>query len=286
MQVDILRSFSEIFSLASFRRILKNNDEVNVSQRLKKHICYSDKPNKELLNDVYDQLLKSYRSEYVYKNKLIDELLIKKQCFGNTVALNEFHIGNSIADLVLINGEATIYEIKTAFDDLTKLSKQVDDYYAFATDVYVVAHSKHLNKLLEIYDDTDVGIIELTKRNALKYHKKALPNHKKLDHLTIFKSLRKVEYISVLKSHNIEIPSVPNTLFFKSCLALVKTINIIDFQKSAMKILKNRNIKNPERLDSVPDYLKYICYSLNLSVSEYRRLDKFLKTPMLCTSPI
>lgn len=272
--------------MASFRRILKNDDEVNISQRLKKHIDYSDKPKKELLNDVYNQLLKFYRSEYVYKNKLIDELLVKKRCFGNTVALNEFHIGNSIADLVLMNGKATIFEIKTEFDNLTKLSKQVDDYYAFATDVYVVAHSNHLNKLLEIYDDTNVGIIELTRRNALKYHKKALSNHKKLDHLTIFKSLRKAEYISVLKSHNIKVPNVPNTMFFKSCLALVKTINIIDFQKSAMKILKNRNIKNPERLDSVPNYLKYVCYSLNLSVLEYQRLDEFLKTPMRCTSPI
>lgn len=288
--IESLRSLSQIFSTANFKKIVRKKDYVNTFERIKKHTTSSlQSSNLELLNNIYNELLQSYRSEYIYKNTLINKKLIKEYSLKTTIALNEFKIGNSIADFVLLNGKARIFEIKTELDGLDKLEKQIADYYSFATEVYIVTSSKHIKKLIEIYKKTNVGIIELTKKNSLKEIKPALSNIDLLDHSAIFKSLRKNEYINVLEANSVEIPKVPNTLIFKECLNLSKSIDIVDFQKIAIKVLKKRNIKYPELLkdNRIPNSLKHICYSLNLSKPEYEELNSFLNKPSnLCISHI
>ncbi len=288
--IESLRSLSQIFSTANFNKIVRKKDYVNTFERIRKHTTISQNTtNFELFNNIYNELLRSYRNEYVYKNTLINKKLIKEYSLKTTIALNEFKIGNSIADFVLLNGKARVFEIKTELDGLNKLEKQIADYYTFATEVYIVTSSKHTQNLLGIYKGTEVGIIELTKRNSLKEIKPAVSNTDLLSHSAIFKSLRKNEFIKVLELNSIEIPNVPNTLFFKECLNLTKNINIIEFQKSAIKVLKKRNIENPDLLKDkrIPNYLKHICYSLNLSKPEYEELNSFLNKPSnLCISHI
>lgn len=288
--IESLRSLSQIFSTANFNKIVRKKDYVNTFERIKKHTTFSNSiTNLELLDNVYNELLESYRSEYVYKNVLINKKLIKKYSLKSTIALNEFKIGNSIADFVLLNGKARVFEIKTELDGLDKLEKQISDYYSFATEVYIVTSSKHIEKLIELYKETNVGIIELTQKNSLKEIKPALTKIDLLDHSSIFKSLRKNEYINVLEANSFQIPKVPNTLIFKECFNLSKDIDIVDFQKSAIKVLKKRNIKNPDLLkdNRIPNYLKHICYSLNLSKPEYEELNSFLNKPSnLCISHI
>jgi hypothetical protein len=288
--IEGLRSLSQIFSTANFNKIVRKKDYVNTFERIKKHTTFSNSiTNLELLDNVYNELLESYRSEYVYKNILINKKLIKKYSLKSTIALNEFKIGNSIADFVLLNGKARVFEIKTELDGLDKLEKQISDYYSFATVVYIVTSSKHIEKLIELYKETNVGIIELTQKNSLKEIKPALTKIDLLDHSSIFKSLRKNEYINVLEANSFQIPKVPNTLIFKECFNLSKDIDIVDFQKSAIKVLKKRNIKNPDLLkdNRIPNYLKHICYSLNLSKPEYEELNSFLNKPSnLCISHI
>ena len=288
--IESLRSLSQIFSTANFKKIVRKKDYVNTFERITKHTSFPNSiTNLELLDNVYNELLESYRNEYVYKNTLINKNLIQKYSLKNTIALNEFKIGNSIADFVLLNGKARVFEIKTELDGLDKLEKQILDYYSFATEVYIVSSSKHIEKLIELHQKTKVGIIELTKKNSLKEIKPALPNIDLLEHSVIFKSLRKNEYINVLKANSIEIPKVSNTLIFKECLNLSKSIDIVVFQKTAIKVLKKRNIKNPELLkdNRIPNSLKHICYSLNLSKPEYEELNSFLNKPSnLCISLI
>ncbi|NIJ44186.1 hypothetical protein FHR24_000625 [Wenyingzhuangia heitensis] len=265
-------------------------DYENTFSRIEKHVRFTKHvTNLELFEGVYNQLLTSYRNEYIYKNVLINKKLIQKYSLENTIVLDEFKIGNSIADFVLLNGNARVFEIKTELDSLNKLEKQINDYYSFATEVYIVTSSKHIQKIVEAYKDSTIGIIELTKRNSLKEIKSAQNYSKELDYSVIFKSLRKNEYINVLKDNFIKIPSVPNTLFFKECYRLSRKIDIIDFQRSAIKVLKERNIKCPELLKEkkVPAFLKHICYSLNFSKLEYEELNSFLnKTSVKCISRI
>ena len=285
--IESLRNLSQILSPANFKKIVKDRNYFDTFYRINKHTKISDTTtNFEVINTIYKSLLSTYKNEYVYKNILLNQKLLKKYSLKKSIALSEFNIGNSIADFVILNGEARVYEIKTELDGLDKLDKQLADYKKFADKIYVVSNSKHIPNLLVKFHNTEIGLIELTKRNALKTIKEAEQNFS-FSHETLFKSLRKDEYINLLKKHFGEVPNVPNTLIFRECFKLSKKIDILEFQKLVIKELKFRNISNPELFndDLIPDSLKHICYTLNFSKKDFIELEDFLyKKSKLCIS--
>lgn len=288
--INKIRSLSQIISPSNFKKIVREDDYYSTFYKLRKHTTISDTTtNLDIINIIYNSLLKNYKNEYVYKNILTNKLLLKKYSLKNTIALNEFSIGKSIADFVLLNGEARIYEIKTELDNLEKLDKQIGDYCQFGDKVYIVTNSKHINKLIELYDNTTIGIIELTSRNALKTIKEASSNVNSFSYEILFKTLRKREYTELIYEYFNFIPEVSNTRIFKECLALAKKIEVSLFQQLVIKKLKSRNISNQKKIQekSIPESLKHICYTLDFSKNEYDKLDSFLnKNSKICISHI
>lgn len=285
-----IRSLSQIISPSNFKKIVREDDYYSTFYKLKKYITVSDSTtNLDAINLIYNSLLKNYKNEYVYKNILTNKLLLKKYSLKNTIALNEFNIGKSIADFVLLNGEARVYEIKTELDNLEKLNKQIVDYCKFGDKVYIVTSSKHVSKLIELYDNSTIGIIELTSRNALKTLKEATSNVPTFSYETLFKTLRKQEYLEIIDEHFNFVPKVSNTRIFKECLALAKKIEISLFQKLVVTKLKSRNISNQKKIQEkvIPESLKHICYTLDFSKNEYEKLNLFLnKNSKICISHI
>jgi hypothetical protein len=273
--ISKIRSLSQIISPSNFKKIVREDDCYSTFYKIKKYTTVTDTTtNLDTINVIYNSLLKNYKNEYSLKN---------------TIALNEFNIGKSIADFVLLNGEARIYEIKTELDNLEKLDTQVLDYCKFGDKVYIVTSSKHVNKLIELYDNSTIGIIELTSRNALKTIKEATSNEATFSYEILFKTLRKQEYLDIIEEYFNFVPEVSNTRIFKECLALAKKIEISLFQKLVVKKLKSRNISNPKKIQekAIPESLKHICYSLDFSKIEYEKLDAFLnQKSKICISHI
>lgn len=278
--IDSLRSLSEIFTTSNFNKVVRQNDYKLTERKLKKH-CSKETINttyKKVLGSLYLELQSEYRSEYFYKNNLLNKYLLKQYSLSTTSVFNEFKIGNSIADFVLLNGSARIFEIKTDLDRLDKLEKQLNDYKQFADSIYIVTSSKYIDKLLLDYSNTTIGIIEFTQRNTFKQHKKAESNNSFFNHLTIFKTLRKAEYLDIVNNYFGYIPNVPNTKIFRACLELISSIEVIEFQKLTFDKLKKRKIKCPDLLASekTPFELKQICYTLDFSEQEYNSFFTFL----------
>lgn len=275
----VLRSLTQIYTRSNFNRIIRGSDHKLIDGRIKKHLIdiNTDKYS-VLLEKIYNQLLKSYRSEYFYKNALINKWVLGKYSLKTTTVLNEFKIGSSIADFVLLNGEARIYEIKTELDSLEKLEKQVFNYSQFGNKVYIVADYSHIRKLKKKYEDRPVGLIEYTSQDTLRTIKEAESYSANFDHTVIFKTLRKQEYLDIIQSYFGYVPNVPNTLLFKECLSLAKNINIEYFQNLAYKKLKERKLRCPNHLkdEKTPYELKHICYTMNLTEEEYDNLYNFL----------
>lgn len=278
-KIDTLRGLSQLFSPAQFDKIVRGNDLKHVRKKFSKHFT-ENKSYKKIFSFLYTELKDKYRNEYLYKNALLNELLLKKYSLKTTTVLNEFTIGSSIADFILLNGEARIYEIKTDLDSLDKLDKQLSDYIQFANKVYVVTSYKHVDKLLTKYENSTVGIIELTDKNTFKEHKPANNNSQYFNYTTIFKTLRKDEYLDIIKTEFGFIPEVPNTLIFRECLEMIKTLDVLYFQTLVFNKLKERKIKCPELLvdEKTPYELKHICYTLNLNEDEYADFYNFLNT--------
>ncbi|MEX2513592.1 MAG: sce7726 family protein [Cyclobacteriaceae bacterium] len=285
-----IRSLSKIISPSNFKKIVREDNYYSTFYKLKKYTKISDTTtNLEAINVIYNSLLKNYKNEYVYKNILTNKLLLKKYSLKNTVALNEFKLGKSIADFVLLNGEARVYEIKTELDNLEKLDKQIVDYCQFGDKVYIVTSSKYVNKLIELYNKSTIGIVELTTRNALKTLKEAKSNVTSFNYEALFKTLRKKEYIELINEYFNFVPEVSNTKIFKECLSLAKKIEISLFQKMVVNKLKSRNISNQKKIQekAIPECLKHICYTLDFSKNEYEKLNIFLnKNSKICISHI
>lgn len=273
-----LFSLAQIFSTANFKKIVKRGDYRDIFYRLNRYVSIDEEStNLQVIETVYNTLLSSYKNEYVYKNLLLKKELLKKYSLKNSIALSEFKVGNSIADFVLLNGEARIYEIKTELDGLEKLEKQLRDYQNFADKIYVVTHSKHIPALYIKLLNTGIGIIELTNRNALKVVKSAAQNID-FNHEVLFKTLRKDEYTQIVKAYFNTIPDVPNTKIFRECLEWCKSIDVVEFQKLVINKLKLRNITNPHFFNEelVPESLLQICYSMNMSEKDFAEFQYFL----------
>ena len=278
--IDSLRSLSEIFTTSNFNKVVRQNDYKLTETKLKKHYLKETTNNsyKKVLANLYLELQSEYRSEYFYKNNLLNKYLLKQYSLSTTSVFNEFKIGNSIADFVLLNGTARIFEIKTDLDGLDKLEKQLNDYKQFADSVYIVTSSKYIDKILLDYSNSTIGVIEFTQRNTFKKHKKAQSNTSYFNHLTIFKTLRKAEYLDIVETYFGYIPEVPNTKIFRTCFELISSIEVSEFQKLVFNKLKKRKIKCPNLLESekTPFELKQICYTLDFSEQEYNSLYTFL----------
>lgn len=275
-----LRVLAQIFSPPMFQKIVREDDFTLFKRQTKKHFnTTSYNTNLDIIKFLYKSLQRQYRCEYVYKNNLFLEIF-KKEKLETTLMLNELKIGASKADLVLLNGSIRIYEIKTELDGLGKLSKQLNDYQKFADKVYVVTDEKFAEKIKVEYADTNIGIIILDTKNKLETIKEANENSSLFEFDTIFKILRKQEYLDLVFNNYEFIPDVPNTKIFRACYDLLAKMDIVDFQKQVLSKLKERKLLNPDLLKSrnTPKELKHICNTLDFNEQEYQKLYNFLAT--------
>ena len=287
MNTENLRILSQIFSPSMFHKIIREDDMSSLQKKIDKHLNIKNqhyKNNADIIKKIYAHLSDDYPCEYIYKNTLFLDI-IEKYGLEDTVVLNEFRVGASKADLTMLNGEIKIYEVKTALDDLSKLSKQLRDYQKIADKVYIVTSPKFLDKLSSQYKDSNIGICVLQNKERLKEEKAAKSNSNLFDFATIFKTLRKPEYLSLVQEFFGEVPDVPNTKIFRVCYDLLSQITIEEFQKKVLKKLKEREISQRTLLISkkVPEELKYICNSLDFNKEEYKKMFNFLANNSLCT---
>src|SRR5690606_10538445 len=131
-KLDRMRSYSTVFSSTSFSKLLKNNDLSFIDAKIKRYDENHIKSVKietyiHYLQYIYSELSKFYRNEYLYKNSFINEILLNQYGLNDTIVLNEFRVGNSIADIVLFNGSSKAFEIKSELDSNRRLQGQIAD---------------------------------------------------------------------------------------------------------------------------------------------------------------
>lgn len=276
----IFRCYANLFSTNKFQQLLVEND---CSYALTKYKKYGvDDPSIATLGDfykyAYKKLLKEYRNEYIYKNTIINKLLLAKYSLNTTTILNEFKIGRSIADLVLLNGTSKVFEIKTELDSLYRLESQIADYKKVFEHIYIVTHTHLADKLLKEIDDT-VGIITLTGNGALQTIREAKKDTAHLDSSVIIKSLRKQEYSNIIQNYFGEIPQVTPVKYFSTCKEKFSEIPVKELHNLVVSELKKRTIKEKELFKSniiVPPEFKYLFWIFNFKAEYYNQFEDLL----------
>lgn len=292
VQSERLRSYSSVFTRKVFSDIINYNDFSHLNW------LYSTYDQcQEGIESYFDYLLflykyiaRFYRCEYVYKNEIINQLLLKTYGTKNTIALNEFRIGNSIVDFAMMNGESKAFEIKTQFDTSRRLSKQMADYKKVFNKCYIVVASEELGYYKNLVEPT-TGIIELfydRGRIKLNEFRPAFKNSK-LDSDILMGCLRTQEYKDIVFSFDGYLPDVSEYEMYDACKARIKQIPPLRLNELFLYEIKKRKSVT-SKLKEVPKELRQVCLSLNLSEKERGDLVIQLSNPIkksdLCISRI
>ncbi len=272
------REAASLFTTAIFRPVVEGRDPQRANglvAKLQSSLGLHRKAeNQAVVCAAYDLLCREYRSEYFYKNLIANKIFIGRHRAVNSVLIPEFRIYGSVADCVFVNGEATVYEIKTEFDSPEKLERQLDSYYRAFSRVNVVAHHRHVDRYLGLLQDTPTGLIKVGQRQRLSVVKEAVPSSASLDVKAMFDSLRLREVTAILSRKFGSAPDVPNGLRYSTFLDAAQHIPVEIFQQEMRRELKARSIQNCRTLmlDKTSAPLSALLVQLDPDAKQQRNL--------------
>ena len=270
-----LRDLSSAFSRNAFVDILTYNDYSHFNWLSSKYSNLKCTTYLELLKKSYSLISKYYRCEYVYKNELI-KLLLKKYGTRNSVYFNEFKVGNSIADMVMFNGESKAFEIKTEYDTPRRLDKQMEDYKRFFDKCYIVIPENRLEEYNNIVEPS-TGIITMNQENGrvlLKEVRLAYQNER-FEPEALMSCLRTDEYKNIVLSLGVSLDGVAGYDIFKFCYNVILQADTDTLRRLFLCEVKKRK-NNTSLLRKYPMSIRQMMLSLNLPENKANKLLKQL----------
>ncbi len=269
---------NRLFTQNIFFDLVKAKDNAVYGSVVKRYISEAEsKENGVLISGIYKMMSKNYRNEYIYKNTLLNKLLLGRHSVNTTTALTEIPINKSKADFIMINGKAVVYEIKTELDTFNRLENQINDYYKAFDHVCVVTSEDQYEKVCSILENSSVGICILTNRNTLSLRKEPIQDNSKLNSKVIFKLLHKREFERIILDYYGSLPETSPVFYYDECLEVFQKIPIVDAYRLTLKELKKRNKVIVEEFKKVPYELKSLIYFSKFRKKDYAGLDSFLQ---------
>ncbi|MDH0667635.1 sce7726 family protein [Acinetobacter junii] len=269
------REIAKLFTSNSLRAIASG--DVSPLEKIINNKNLRSNVNTISIDDIYSSafefLSRNYRNEYVYKNLIARKILRSKHSLQSSVLLSEFRVGQNKADLVLLNGCSTCYEIKTEYDSLNRLEDQLQSYIQLFEKVYVVCPSS-LQVDVEAIIPHSVGIIVLTDNNTLRTIKDAISNNI-FDISLMMKSLRKEEYLDIAENiYGLKI-DVPNTQVFDLCFKILNKSDRAVVNNLFLKTLKKYRKNNIEAINTLPSPLTNALISFKFNKNDIKNLISF-----------
>ena len=223
---------------------------------------------------VYHLLFKNYRNEYIYKNVLANKILLGKHSLNTSHMLTEFRAGKNKADVVILNGTTTVYEIKSQYDSFARLEKQIQSYFKIFDYINVITSPSH-TKTLDTILPEKAGVLVLTDKNTITTIRKPKSNKENINPAILFDSLRKSEYMRIIKEYYGTIPDVPNTQIYRECKKLYCEIPSVYAHELTVNILKGRNNSKilKDFINKAPSSVS--AYAISISGQE-KKLQKIM----------
>lgn len=272
-----LRDFASAFSRSAFIDVLNFNDYSHFNWLVSKYDILRCATYSDMLKKSYSVISKYYRCEYVYKNELI-KLLLKKYGTRNSVYFNEFRVGNSIADMVMFNGESKAFEIKTEYDTPRRLDKQMDDYKRFFDKCYIIVPGDKVGEYRSIVEPT-TGIIAMDQNNGriiLKEFRDAEQNER-FEFKALMSCLRTEEYKNIVLSLGESLEGIAGYDMYKYCFQIISKANPSELRGIFLHEIKKRK-NNTALLRKYPMSVRQMMLSLNLSEDKANKLLELLNT--------
>ncbi|MCP4123230.1 MAG: sce7726 family protein [Bacteroidetes bacterium] len=282
-QLDLYRSISYLFRPKTISDAVINDNFSVISNKLSRFKQELGIDGSSTFADgfriAYNLISKNYPNEYFYKSSIFNKYILGRYSVKTASLFSEIRLGGSIADLIIVNGVGTVFEIKTELDTPKRLVSQVNNYYKVLPHVNVIIPQGELDKYIHVLPKT-CGIILRTNRNTFRTVRECLENTQLIQSREIFKCFRKSEYIEITKEFINDIDSIPNTKIFTRCLNEFKKFSVDAQLELLYTTLKRRKseISNRENFKSYPKELNYIFYTKEFKESQIKRFTQSLNS--------
>lgn len=281
-----LSALTRLFSAAVFRELAKKGRSGLFCRLLEQSSLPMCADAGETVGDTFDsafEILKvdGHRDEYIYRAAISQKVLMGTHSLRTASMLNEFRTGSSKADVVILNGTATVYEIKSERDTLARLANQVENYKRVFARVNVIASEGHLEGVLEKVPE-DVGVVCLSKRYQISTVREAVDCPERICPVTVFESLRMAESIEILMSMGVTVPKVPNTQKHAVLRELFATLDPVALHVEMVRTLKRTRDLAPlgDFIDRLPKSLQAAALSVSVRRSDHLKLINAIETPL------
>jgi len=237
---------------------------------------------KDVYNSYYELMNAEYRCEYLYKNEIVKQILLKNH--KNEARLyTELDIYESKADVVIMNGTSTAYEIKTELDNFDRLEKQLASYRLVFDKIYVVTHESKLEALKKIIGK-DIGIMILNNDSILEKKRSARSNVKNVRPESIFNLLRREEFVQIIKECFGKVPNAKPVHIFGECKKLFVQLSSEEAHDQMVKVMRCRKIPfyKEELFEVLPDSLKLLGLTGKITKKESVLLSQKLSAKLTC----
>lgn len=281
-----LAALTRLFSSAVLQEMARKGRSLLFRRLLEQTRLAADCHSRDTVGEIFDSafsLLKvaGRRDEYVYRAALTKNILLGKHSLRTASMLNEFRAGNCKADLVILNGTATVYEIKSERDSLSRMVNQIENYMRVFASVNVIVGDNHLVTVRAALPKT-VGIMRLSRRHHISVERDAVVSPERICPSTVFGSLRTAEAEGILQSLGIVVPAVPNTLRYSVMRDLFASLDPASLHLEMVRTLKRtRNLSSLAGLvDQVPTSLHAAVLSVPMRRNDHERLVATIATPL------
>ncbi len=281
-----LSAYSRLFSSAVVRelaskkksgRFIRLAKEAGVLDRARKAARVAD-----VFDSAFDVLKKDgFRDEYIYKAALTHRVLLGKHNLSTASMLTEFRAGECKADISILNGTMTVFEIKSERDSLARLERQIRNYKRVFASVVVIVGESHVGAVLKA-TPSDVGVMRLSRRYQISIEREAVDRPDRICPLTVFESLRVAEAKEIASKLGCEIPSVPNTEMHLALRRLFEDLRPEDVHAGMLQTLKKSRSLLPlaALVDRLPRSLQPAALSVPLRKADHERLVAAVETPL------
>jgi hypothetical protein len=280
-----LSALSRLFSSSVFRELAMKGRSPLFTRLLRETGLAGQRINGTVgstFDDAFAMLRRSgRRDEYVYRAALTHNILLGRHSLKTASLLTEFRAGSCKADLAILNGTASVYEIKSERDSLARLSNQLANYRRVFAKVYVIAAAPYVCEIIAS-TDPDVGVMSLARWDRIHTVREAVARPELVCPSTIFDSIRLPEARAILKELGVQVPDVPNTLLYGAMRERFALLDPTETHLLMVQTLKRtRNLASLETLvDRLPESLQPAALSYQVRPADHDRLVGAVRTPI------
>lgn len=278
-------ALSQLFSSSVIRELARRGQSPLFARLARQSQLFAS-PSSECVHTLFDaafEVLKrpGCRDEYVYKAALVRKILLGRHSLQTASMLNEFRVGRCKADIAILNGTATVYEVKSERDSLARLQRQIAAYMTVFPRIYVIAAETHANAVMTLLPE-EIGVLRLNSRHQISTLRKARDRPERTSSNAIFDSIRTCEARDILEACGVSIPIVPNTQQSAVLRHLFCKLSAGEAQEGMVQVLKKtRNLlRLSDLVAQLPGSLHAAALSVPLRKLDHARLITAVNTPL------